>query len=75
MSIGVAFASAFFGELNDRKRAQAKAERDAEIKAEERQAGYDLATFKADKAEANTRLAAELRAQQSDEEYERGEDD
>ena len=38
MSMGVAFASAFFGELNNKKRAQAEAERDAAIRAEERQA-------------------------------------
>lgn len=75
MSMGVAFASAFFGELNNKKRAQAEAERDAAIRADERQAGYDLATFKADLAENNTRLAAKLRVQQSDAEYERGEDE
>ena len=73
MSIGVAFATGVFKTYNDRVRAQAEAEREAAIKAEEREAGFELATFKADLEEGNIRLRAKLDRQLSDAEYERGE--
>jgi hypothetical protein len=72
MSMGVAFASAFFGEINEKKRAQAAAQREAAIKAEERQAGYDLATFKAGLDERNIKLEAKLEQEQKTREFEQG---
>ena len=74
MSMGVAFAGAFFGELNDKKRAQAAAERDAAIRAEERNESYKLADFKAGLEEGNIRLRAKLARELSGTEYEQGEE-
>ena len=71
MSIGVAFATGVFKTYNDKVRAQAEAEREAAIKAEEREAGFELATFKAGLEEGNIRLRAKLDRELSDAEYER----
>ena len=60
MSIGVALATGVFKTYNDKVRAQAEAEREAAIKAEEREAGFELATFKAGLEEGNIRLRAKL---------------